>query len=322
MMVINKFTGHFMTREKIFRLFSEVILLPVTIFLIIFHSIVIRLNEKKAYAFGRRIIVPLFRTRRKRIVENMINFFGTETTRNVDQTSNILLNHISDTIVELIRSPSYAEGMLKTKVDVAGLEHLQTALRNGKGVLCIGNHIGNWWYTRALFSELGFPIANVSNRIPVRVIEYHLNAIRRRFHIRTTYVGEGGKKAAEEAFRHNEVFSIQFDISVPGRQPHSAWMTFGNAMMLVDTGPAMLAIRNRVPIILCTTYRTDEHRHRIILEPFTPNHPPSPTEQDAVALTQEWINLLVNDIREYPDQWWQWATTELRATKIISPEHR
>ncbi len=301
-----------MTREKIFSMFSEVVLLPVTILLIIFHGIIVRLNEKKAYAFGRWIIVPLFRTRRKRIVENMTRFFGTASPGNVEQISNSLFHQISDTIVELIRLPSYAEGMLKTKVDVAGLEHLQAALSNGKGVLCIGNHIGNWWYIRALLSELGFPVANVSNRIPVRIIEYHLNAIRRRYHIRTTYVGEGGQKAAEEAFRNNEVFSIQFDISVPGRALHSAWMTFGNAMMLVDTGPAMLAIRNRIPIILCTTYRTEEHRHRIILEPFTLNYPPSPTEQDAVALTQEWIDLLDKEIHKHPDQWWQWTTTELR----------
>ena len=301
-----------MTRENIFRLFSEVILLPATIFLIIFHGIVVRLNEKTAYSFGRRIIVPLFRIRRKRIMENMIGFFGTSSPRNIEQTSNILLDHISDTIVELIRLPSYAEGMLKTKIDVAGIEYLQTALSNGKGVLCIGNHISNWWYTRALLSELGFPVANVSNRIPVRVIEYHLNAIRHRYRIRTTYVGEGGREAAEEAFRHNEVFSILFDISVPGRQSHSAWIKFGNAMMLVDIGPAMLAIRNRVPIILCTTHRTDAYRHQIGLEPFLPNYPSSATEEDAVALTQEWINLLVKEIHEYPEQWWQWGNIELR----------
>ncbi|HMD13688.1 MAG TPA: hypothetical protein VKI62_03605, partial [Bacteroidota bacterium] len=88
----------------------------------------------------------------------------------------------------------------------------------------------------------------------------------------------------------------------------------------VDIGPAMIALRNRVPVIWCRMYRNEAHQYRLVLEPVAVSYQSQVMEQDATKLTQLWTNLLVKEIHEHPEQWWEWGNTEMCSKEISSLE--
>src|SRR5271169_4410669 len=169
-------TDHKLHTLSVTTLLFELLFLPVTACIFVFHWIIVHLGEKNACVIGRWIIVPLFLIRRNRITKNMKKFFGStvQTKTEVGKIFNNHLKYISDIIIDVFRMPSLSDSNLKSVIHVDGIEHLQKARSGGNGVLLIDTHVGNWWYTRALLTVLGFPVANVSNRIGVWILERQL----------------------------------------------------------------------------------------------------------------------------------------------------
>lgn len=288
--------------------------IPVALFLMIFKWIVVHLQEKRAYAFGTLIIVPLFRLRRNHIMKRM-NIVFSDKDQDDGRIAKIYtahLYHISDTIVELTRLPHCSTDNLDGKVEIEGINHLHDALQQGKGALLVGTHMGNWSYTRVQLAMLGFPVSNVFNRIPVPIIDRQMQAIQQKFGIRTVYVGEGGSRAAEEAFKNNQVFSVLFDISVPGRENQSTWLPLGNALMFIDLGPALLALKHQVPVIRTSMISKGNHRYTLIFHEPSTYHSSSNILLEAEQVTTSWLNDFTTELFEQPERWWQWGSVDLR----------
>ncbi len=293
---------------RVQEILSEILYLPYTLFYMAFTAIVLRMPEERALAFGRAIIVPLFFNQRARILRNMKIVLGSERENDLPEYRSDHLRHISDMIVELTRLPRENLGELSGRVRIDGEENLRAALAQGKGVLLVGTHIGNWWYGRARLAASGYRISYAANRIPMRTFERQLGKVRKTFGIDAIYVGEGGTRTAQELFARNRIFSVQCDISVRGRELGSQWLPFGSGFMLVDLGPARLAIRNKIPVIRASMSGKARAGYTLTLYPsIVAEEAASPRE-----LTEKWLSELWDELSRGPGEWWNWGGAKIR----------
>ena len=61
-------------------------------------------------------------------------------------------------LLELLRAPGISPKRIAKKVICEGEEHLQTALAQGKGVLLLSGHLGNWELAAAALVARGYQV--------------------------------------------------------------------------------------------------------------------------------------------------------------------
>ncbi|MBI4548321.1 MAG: lysophospholipid acyltransferase family protein [Ignavibacteriae bacterium] len=303
------------TRSMLKQFGLAILEIPISWLISIVRMVFCRLSEVQAYSVARFLFTPLLSFRNGTLLRNMKKVLmpngWTE-----EQVKKLVSKHnryFCSIVVELARLPLLSNEELQARIIVKGEEHLRAAFHQGKGVLLIGTHVGNWWYTRSIISVLGYRVSNISNKVPIRSVESHLNRTRKRFHITTCYVGHGGRKAAAEALRRNEIVSLFFDVAVSGRKQYSRWLPFGPVALQVDLGPAMLALEHRVPVIWYNIHKTRGTDYDLTFEPIDIHL----TEQDTEQLTRSWMDRLVKELLHSPEQWWQWGNVELREIEHI-----
>jgi KDO2-lipid IV(A) lauroyltransferase len=133
-----------------------------------------------------------------------------------------------------------------------GEDSLSEALQEGRGVMLLGAHFGNWYFVPLLLRSKGYSFTSVVSHVVFPPLERDLQRLRKRFDIRVSFVGCGSSETAAAAFARNEVFATLIDVSVPNRK--STGLAFGAATMQVDLGPARLALRHRVPVLMALSH--------------------------------------------------------------------
>ena len=195
-------------------------------------------------------------------------------------------------------------------IAVEGLEHLQAALGEGRGAMLFLNHLGNIGCVPGYFGLNNFDITIAGNAMPSPFVERRVQSMYRNVGAKRLLLGENLPGRAAQAFRRNGIFATYIDLPVTAKHTH--WFTFGPAEIRAHLGPAILAFRNRVPVLCLNAVRLADNRHRMVIHPPLRHEPTGDTTTDAQRLTHEALRLLYADLRAAPDQWWAWDFTPIR----------
>ena len=211
------------------------------------------------------------------------------------------LVHWLATALEILQAgaPSWHGRCLKKRMSLEGLDHLDRARKEGRGVILLGAHAGNFpWFVLRLAVE-GYPVSVLYKE--QRTLPAHFfRGILERFGIEGLAVQEGRHQAtrrALRALRNGRVLFIHMD---QGRR-HGEMVRFMGKMVRLPAGPAVLAAASRSPCLPACTWRTRlGHTARI--------HPPleliqKPSRTGLQANLQTMAQVLEQMIREHPTQW-------------------
>jgi hypothetical protein len=78
-------------------------------------------------------------------------------------------------------------------------------------------------------------------------------------------------------------------------------MPLGGAEFLVDVGPAVMALRHRVPVVWTRSYHDDSGGSHI---QFTPAMEFAPATHGAEDVMRRWLGYLWSDLQARSHQWW------------------
>lgn len=195
------------------------------------------------------------------------------------------------------------------KVLMEGQEHIEAARAHNRGVLIVAAHAGTWMHAPVTLAARGQPPLAVINP-ELRIFGRYLRqSIANRFRIPVANAGEDAYDAAKKQFRSNRLMFVTIDMTV--RPAQSAWLRFGRAELLVDVGPAVIALRQRVPVIWASTFHDEPGRSRVAFSPpMTVGAGTRWARPD--QLMQHWLDLLWADVRARPAQWWPLVFVPLR----------
>lgn len=202
----------------------------------------------------------VLRQRRKVVLANMhiAASGGLKFPLGIRASARLAFDHMAMTAVEFMRGQRYpwVDG-----VELAGREHIDVALAEGRGVFILCAHHGNWEVCGAALSRLVRPAHILvkpigSPRVNQFVLEIRrLNGFR---DIDRTRKGDG-VRAILRGLAANEMVAFVLDQTRPG-EPR---LPFFGAPAQTNTGLAALWRRHRAPIVPCWIERLSFGKHRL-----------------------------------------------------------
>jgi KDO2-lipid IV(A) lauroyltransferase len=94
---------------------------------------------------------------RRVAIRNLRHAFPEWSRARVHATARRTFRNFGVALAEFLKAPSMTRDQLEQRVELIGREHLDAAFREGKGVLLLTGHFGNWELMARYLVLLGYP---------------------------------------------------------------------------------------------------------------------------------------------------------------------
>ncbi len=182
-----------------------------------------------------------------------------------------------------------------------GLDHLDKALKGGKGGIILSGHFGSWELSMATLAPKGYPLDVMAKEQHNRLVDRLVSGYRMKSGI-GVIKAKGGAWEVMRALKKNRLVGILADQDA-GKDGLVA--SFFSQPSSFNSGPVLLAEKAGCPLVMAFIVR-EGGKERIII---TPPLPPGGRKERIQAYAQalEWF------IRKYPDHWFwphkRWKST-------------
>ncbi|MDI6704524.1 MAG: lysophospholipid acyltransferase family protein [bacterium] len=264
------------------------------------------LPEHVCFFLGMRFVDLLYflagLTRYRNYVINNIRlaFKDEYTIRELHVISKNHLYNLVKAIVELLRFPLLnKENITKYVTEVKGLEHLDKALAKGKGVILVTGHFGNWELISAYLSLNGYKVNVLVQRQSKRTFDDLFNRSREGVGTRVIY-NRDNPRTLLRLLKRNEILGILADQHGESKRVITP---FFSQNVSVPPGPVIFARKTQASLIPIFIIRKRDDKHRIEILPEIEIRHTECKDKDLELNSSEWMGILEDYIRRYPDHW-------------------
>jgi KDO2-lipid IV(A) lauroyltransferase len=197
--------------------------------------------------------------------------------------------------------PGARPAVLRRFVDCEGFEHLETAQRNGRGVVLFTGHVGAWELTSFALSLFGHPLSFLVRRIDNPKIEALVDRARARLGNRTIDKRSAAREMLQ-ILQSGGTLGILVDLNTLDRE--GIFVNFFGVKASTNFMLAKLALRTGA-VVLPVFAPWDKQRGRFVVkidEPLALDRT-NDEEEDVRRLTQSFTSVVENYVQRYPDQW-------------------
>ncbi len=231
-----------------------------------------------------------------------------------------LFKNIGRDMLEVYRCPNFKDSYFKALVKFEGTEHLDHALNQGKGVIALSAHLGNFPLMGARLAREGYPSSFVTRDPENPKIAKAITSLRDAVGLET--IPDEPRMACVsrcfKALKENRILLLQIDQNAPVTE---AWVDFFGYLVPTFKGPVLFAMRTGAPILPMFMRRNSNNLHQITIHPpFTLNITGN-AEQDVTSNTARLTKLIEAAIREYPEQW-LWIYRRFKRARDIATGER
>jgi len=185
---------------------------------------------------------------------------------------------------------------------VDGWEHIDDALSAGRGALLVTGHLGNWELGGSYIAARGVRVDAIARHMSNRVFERYLTRVRERFGVHVVF-DEKAVRQTPRSVRENRIVGFLADQGVAGLA--STFVPFFGRLAKTPRGPAVFALKMKVPMIFVAAVREPSGRYRLVVENIDVVDT-GDREADTVALVAYYTGRLEHWVRQYPGQYfWQ-----------------
>ena len=196
-------------------------------------------------------------------------------------------------------------------VTVEGWEHLEAARSEGRGVIVVTGHLGNWELLGAYFARKGVPVAAIARRIYNPRINDLIVQFRERHGVRTILrESPHSGRAILEVLHARGILAILIDQDT--RAPSVSVPFFGR-MARTPAAAAALAHRRDLPVVPAFAQRRPGGGHRLSLLPALRIVRVGDRRQNIRELSRRLNEALEARIRTNPAEWVWWHRRWRRA---------
>jgi len=250
--------------------------------------------------------------RRALTLENLLRAFGDgQLPSELRRLGRRSFEHLGMNIVEacvfFFRPPS----VLLSRVDLAGVEHVEAAAAEGKGVLVLTAHYGNWELLAGAHLLSAFPLSVV-----VRPLDDPLmDRVVERFRLRSGVELIAKRRALREileALRRGRMVGILLDQNTS--RAEAVFAPFFGFPASTSKALAVISLRTGAPVVPVFIRRVEGGRHRVEVGPSIP----PPPNGDVTDYTAAFNRSIEAAVRRSPEQWFwmhnRWKTRPVSET--------
>ncbi|MBI5417750.1 lysophospholipid acyltransferase family protein [Candidatus Poribacteria bacterium] len=242
--------------------------------------------------------------------ENLIRSFGNEKTS--DEIENIIRNNfinIAYTSIEFLNFPKIDRRFLEENVSgLEGLNYFKEALEQGKGVINVTGHLGNWELLGILYPILGFKFSVIARRQSNPLVNNFVVNLRTKKGMNIIYHRDANRRGLN-TLREDHILAL---VSDQDARDNGIFVNFFGRCASTARGPAVLNRKTGAPIIMSFLLREKPGKFKLIVEKPINFIKTDNKENDILSNTILWSNLMEKNIRQYPDQWFwvhrRWKT--------------
>lgn len=259
------------------------------------------LNLSRKFARVLAFIFFYFIPIRKKIVlKNLhIAFPGNDIGTNKNLAYRIYLS-FAITLVEILYLPFLKKDDLADVVECENPELIVKKFNQGKGVILLSSHFGNWEFIAisvAIQIQLPFSVIVKPLRNPL-VFEW-MNKARTKFGNEVVPLGISIRKTYQ-TLKEKKIVAMVADQRGPAE---GVKVDFFGKKVSIYTGPAALALKTGAPLICGIPVRDKNYKYKTTLVEISVDDLPESEEKKVLEISQRYTSYLEKVIRENPEQW-------------------
>lgn len=241
---------------------------------------------------------------RKDVVEKQIaGAFPDIPREEVERIARASYEHLGRTAVETALMSGLGRNALLDLVEsVEGWEHMERAKAQGKGIVVVAGHHGNWEILGAYITARGIPMEVIARGMGNPLFGDYVNDARTSLGMTVVHDSEAVKRTPR-ALRDGKAVGFVADQGVLGLA--STYVSFLGRPAKTPRGPAVFALRFNAPVLFTDGLRQPNGKFHVVVEPveveLTGNR-----ETDVDAIVARFTQILEKWVRRVPEQYfWQ-----------------
>lgn len=233
--------------------------------------------------------------------ENMAYVLGDSADRRtIERTARQSLRNYFKYLVDFIRFPLLNRDDIEEMISFGGWENLDRAFQQGKGVIFVGLHFGNWDLAAAAVVQHNYPLNVITESFASKKLDDLVQGTRSKLGMKAIPM-EGALIRIVHALKRNEMLALLIDQPSPG---DGVAVNFFDAPVQVPAGAAALALRTGASVIPGGMVRLPDNTFLGFTDSYIQFQPSGDFEKDVQMLTQRIMSSLEARVRQYPDQWY------------------
>ena len=258
-----------------------------------------RMADRLGAGIGRVVQSPLG-IRQEVVEDNLRHAFPEADEAWIQRTVRAAYAHLGRESAAILRLSRLEPEAIVERTQTRGWDQLTGALDEGRGVLLVTGHFGNWEIAAAAVAARGLPIAAIVRRQGNLLVDARLDALRRRLGVETVSQRDAPSRVPR-ILRRNGVVGIVGDQDA---RRSGVWVPFFGRPASTHRGPALFALKLGAPVFACTARRLPgpEVRYEVSGE-RVPVERTGDLEADVQRVTADIAARLEAAIRAAPEQY-------------------
>ena len=249
------------------------------------------------------------------VLEHLTRIFGEE--RSPEELARVAresYENFGRMLFEYARFPRLDDRAVRALVKVTGGEHLDAALRGGRGGILVAGHFGNWELAATL-AGMGYPVTFLVGEQHNILVDGLMNRLRTGLGVEIVPL-TGSLLGVFRALRQNRIVAMLSDQDA-GKS--GVFVDFLGLPASTPYGPGRLAAKTGVPLLPGMAVRRGRARHELVICPAVAPPPSGADDDEAVRhYTRGYTAAFEDFIKRYPEQYF-WMH---RRWKTRPPEER
>jgi KDO2-lipid IV(A) lauroyltransferase len=208
--------------------------------------------------------------------------------------------HLGRTSIEAALLSALSPAQVRAMFDgIEGADALAAARAEGKGVLLVSGHLGNWELAGAFVAASGVPIEAVARGMENPLFDRYITRTRHDLGMTVIHDADAVRRVPR-AMREGKAVAMLVDQGAAGLA--SSWVPFFGRYAKTPRGPAVFALRLGAPVVFATALRQPNGRYVMYYERI-PVHPTGDREADVDRIVADYTSTLERWIRRAPEQY-------------------
>jgi KDO2-lipid IV(A) lauroyltransferase len=262
-----------------------------------------RLPRRVSLAFGAFLGGLLGDLDRRHVaiaVDNLHKAFPHWDTPRLLRTARGVYRHFGRVILDILWMQGRSGEEILSIVEVEGAEHIEEAMKAGRGAVLVTCHMGNWELHGLVHGLLFGPIGVVARPLDNPALDARLCALRTQGGNAVLYKSRALAQMIR-FLRDGKGVAILIDQNV--QEKDGIFVDFFGRKAATTTVASALTVKLGSPLVPCRTELKPDGRYRLVYEKPLPWTPTGDRREDIARLTQDFTDRIETWVRETPDQW-------------------
>ncbi|MCF6332807.1 MAG: lysophospholipid acyltransferase family protein [Draconibacterium sp.] len=247
--------------------------------------------------------------RKEVVIQNLKNSFPEKVEKEIKTISKKFFRHFSDLTLESIKAHKMREKDFDKRVVVKNAEVVNQFFEQGKSVVVLTMHYGNWEWSNILSTYQKHQILAVYKPLHNLLFDQFMNNTRKKFGAETVKDSLTLRTVINKRKKNEPVFiGLVADQTPPAF--HKFWMLFLNQEALFFQGPASISKRFNYPLFFQKMKKTKRGKYEISFELLYEN----PSEVSETEIMKTFVAKMEEIIRKEPE-YYLWSHRRWKHTR-------